>query len=317
MHGRSAEMSCCSSIGRSHHSHTVEQPRLNAPSSMPRAESAVKIPAGLCRVGTNQPEIQGDGESPQRTKRIQAFFLDALTVTNERFRGFVDATGYVTDAERFGWSYVFRDLLDRPDIWPEDEGVPTWWRRINGASWKHPEGPTSSTDGRKQHPVTHISWNDAVSFASWAGGRLPTEAEWEFAAKGGSADAKFPWGDREPDDHAFTPCNIWQGEFPHRNTETDGFFGTSPSRSFAPNAYGLYNMSGNVWEWCSDSFVRRSLSRSAKQKNKLSRSENERVLKGGSYLCHRSYCYRYRIAARSGRSSDTSAAHTGFRVAYD
>jgi formylglycine-generating enzyme required for sulfatase activity len=181
-----------------------------------------------------------------------------------------------------------------------------WWRAVNGACWRNPEGPGSGVSDRLDHPVVHISWSDAAALARWAGGRLPTEAEWEFAARGGIEDARFPWGSDEPDDVSAIKCNIWQGDFPERNTLRDGFAGTAPVNAFEPNGYGLYNMAGNVWEWCADSFLIRSVSKAAKERNRQSRREEER-----------GYCYRYRIAARTGRSPDTSAGHTGFRIAFD
>jgi formylglycine-generating enzyme required for sulfatase activity len=246
---------------------------------------------------------------------LRPFRLDAHQVTNRRFAAFVAATGYATEAERYGWSYVFHLFLDPAMNLPSPEGTP-WWRKVDGAFWAAPEGPGSSVADRQDHPAVHIAWNDAAAFAAWAAGRLPSEAEWEYAAKGGSAAARFPWGDAEPDDtSAF--CNIWQGDFPRRNTLADGFLGTAPVDAFAPNGFGLFNMSGNAWEWCADPFRVRSLSQAAKRRNAAAAAERERVMKGGSYLCHISYCYRYRIAARSGRSPDTSAGHTGFRVAYD
>ena len=309
-------MSCCVSAKRGDHSTCQGRIDLKIDYRVGQADGAVQIPGGLSYIGTGRPELPGDGEGPQRRTKIRSFSLDRAAVSSGRFREFSLRSGYVTDAERFGWSFVFFAFLKSPDDWPTQEGAPSWWRRVEGASWQNPEGPGSSIEDRIDHPAIHISWNDAMAFARWAGGRLPTEAEWEYAAKGGSSCSKFPWGDRDPDD-GFTPCNIWQGEFPTRNTASDGFVGTAPGMSFEPNAFGLFNMSGNVWEWCSDSFVVRSISRAAKQRNELARTERERVLKGGSYLCHRSYCYRYRIAARTGRSEDTSAGHTGFRVAYD
>lgn len=277
---------------------------------------SVLIVGGMCDIGTPSPHLESDGEGPPRRIRIPSFLLERFAVSNAKFLRFVEKAGYQTDAEKFGWSYVFSGLLENQDSGTIEAGVPAWWRRVAGASWKTPEGLDSSIADRLQHPAIHISWRDAEAYAVWAGGRLPTEAEWECAAKGGKADAKFPWGNREPDDH-FTPCNIWQGDFPAFNSLADGYLGTSPVDSFAPNGFGLFNMCGNVWEWCSDPFLVRSLSRAARQRNVESRKEKERVLKGGSYLCHKSYCYRYRIAARSGRSPDTSAGHTGFRIAYD
>jgi formylglycine-generating enzyme required for sulfatase activity len=241
--------------------------------------------------------------------------MDAHAVTNRRFAAFVAATGHVTEAERFGWSYVFRPFIPAGIAAPAPEGTP-WWGQVQGACWAAPEGPGSSIAERLDHPSVHVAWTDAAAFAAWASGRLPSEAEWEHAAKGGDDTARFPWGAAEPDD-TNGMCNIWQGEFPRRNTQADGWVGTAPVDAYAPNGYGLFNACGNVWEWCADAFRVRSLTGLAKQRNAAAMAERERVMKGGSYLCHRSYCYRYRIAARAGRSPDTSAGHTGFRVAYD
>ncbi len=274
------------------------------------------IPGGICIQGTDTPFFREDGEGPTRRVTLRPFRIDAHAVTNRRFAAFVAATGYRTDAERFGWSFVFHAFLP-PGRSSEAPPEAPWWRKVDGACWSAPEGPDSNVAARLDHPVVHVSWTDAAAFAAWANGRLPTEAEWEHAAKGGNDKARFPWGDAEPDDHSTDLCNIWQGVFPHRNTATDGYIGTAPVESFAPNGFGLFNMCGNVWEWCADSFRVRSLSSVAKVRNRAAQAESERVMKGGSYMCHRSYCYRYRIAARSGRSPDTSAGHTGFRVAYD
>ncbi len=280
------------------------------------AGNVVSLPGGETVVGTSHPVIAADGEGPGRRVKLRPSRIGRYAVTNAEFGAFAKATGYLTDAERFGWSYVFYLLLpeDRR-AGPVPEGT-SWWRVVEGASWHAPEGPDSSVDGRQNHPAVHMSWNDASAFAVWAGGRLPTEAEWEHAARGGLPNPKFPWGDDEPDDETVF-CNIWQGRFPDQNTLRDGYLGAAPVDSFAPNGYGLHNMSGNIWEWCADAFRIRSLSKSAKKRNALAAAENERVVKGGSYLCHRSYCYRYRIAARSGRSPDTSAGNTGFRIAFD
>lgn len=241
--------------------------------------------------------------------------MDAHQVTNARFAAFVAETGYRTEAERHGWSYVFHLFLDAARHDQAPAGTP-WWRKVEGACWHAPEGPGSSIEGRMDHPAVHIAWTDAMAFAAWAGGRLPTEAEWEHAAQGGRRGARFPWGEAEPTDTEVY-CNIWQGRFPQENTLADGYLGTAPVGAFAPNGYGLYNMCGNAWEWCADPFRIRSLSQAAKARNEAAAAERERVMKGGSHLCHISYCYRYRIAARSGRSPDTSAGHTGFRLAYD
>jgi formylglycine-generating enzyme required for sulfatase activity len=275
----------------------------------------VAIPGGAAWIGTDRPALPMDGEGPRRRVMLKPFRMDAHQVTNRRFAAFVAATGYRTEAERYGWSYVFHMFVPDAAKLPAPEGTP-WWRKVDGAHWAAPEGPGSHVDDRQDHPAIHIAWNDAAAFAQWAGGRLPTEAEWEHAAKGGLDDARFPWGEAEPTDTQVF-CNIWQGDFPRRNTAADGFVGTAPVDAFAPNGYGLFNICGNAWEWCADPFRIRSLSRSAKQRNEAAQAERERVMKGGSYLCHVSYCYRYRIAARSGRSPDTSAGHTGFRLAYD
>ncbi|TPG58650.1 formylglycine-generating enzyme family protein [Roseomonas nepalensis] len=308
-----ATASCCAP---NHPRETAGPNRPAAPGGGWDEATVLSIPGGPITVGTDRPELAMDGEGPARRVVLAPFRTDAHAVTNRRFAAFAAATGYRTDAERFGWSYVFHLFLPPGARHEAPEGAP-WWRKVEGAAWACPEGPGSSVEDRRDHPVVHVSWNDAVAFAAWAGGRLPSEAEWECAAKGGNDAARFPWGDTEPDDAATTPCNIWQGRFPQQNTGLDGFTGTAPVDSFAPNGFGLFNACGNVWEWCADPFRVRSLSRHAKARNTAAQAERERVMKGGSYLCHRSYCYRYRIAARSGRSPDTSAGHTGFRLAYN
>ena len=280
------------------------------------AEAAIlTIPGGPATVGTDRPELAMDGEGPARRVVLPPFRVDAHAVTNRRFAAFAAATGYRTDAERFGWSYVFHLFLPPAARHDAPPGA-SWWRKVDGADRAHPEGPGTSAEDRPDHPVVHVSWNDAAAFAAWAGGRLPSEAEWEHAAKGGDDAARYPWGAAEPDETTVLPCNIWQGDFPRRNTGADGFLGTAPADSFAPNGFGLFNACGNVWEWCADAFRIRSLSRAAKVRNAAAQAGRERVIKGGSYLCHRSYCHRYRIAARSGTSPDTSAGHTGFRLVY-
>ncbi len=282
-----------------------------------RPQRRVHLPGGRVRVGTAERLLPQDGESPPRAVRVGPFAIDPLAVTNAWFDAFVHATGYCTEAERFGWSLVFSAVaVDAAAALGADNEF-SWWRRVEGACWQRPEGPHSNLVGRREHPVVHVSWNDAVTFAAWAGGRLPTEAEWEYAAAGGSQGARFPWGNREPDDTDFLPCNIWQGEFPTSNSGRDGFVGTAPADAFAPNGYGIFNMSGNTWEWCADAFRVRSLTRAAKARNQQAERSKERLLKGGSYLCHRSYCYRYRIAARTGAAADSSTGHAGFRLVFD
>ena len=271
-----------------------------------------------CRsfVGTDRPVIIEDGEGPRRPTKLAPFWLEATPVTNERFAAFVAATAYVTEAEQFGWSPVFQGLLS-VDHRPSGSGQASWWVKVDGAAWSTPEGPGSSIADRQRHPVVHVSWADAKAFATWCGGRLPNEAEWEHAARGGLADPRFPWGNEEPDDDKSIHANIWQGQFPNHNTLRDGFLGTSPVRTFAANGAGLYDMIGNVWEWTADPFRVRSLSKQAKARNENASATQEKVLKGGSFLCHLSYCYRYRIAARSALTADSSSSNTGFRVAYN
>jgi formylglycine-generating enzyme required for sulfatase activity len=260
-----------------------------------------------------------DGEGPVHRVSLAAFYIDETTVTNEAFNAFVNATGYKTDAERFGWSFVFEGLLSpaqRHDAAPARVQGSEWWCRVEGASWRHPEGRGSTIKKRWAHPVVHVSWADAVAYATWAGKRLPTEAEWEYAARGGLAQQRFPWGS-ELEPQGRHRMNVWQGTFPTHNTEADGFYGPAPARSFRANGYGLYNMTGNVWEWCWDWFDA-GYYRVSPAENPTGPAHGERrVMRGGSYLCHASYCNRYRTDARSSNTPDSSTGNLGFRCVRD
>jgi formylglycine-generating enzyme required for sulfatase activity len=275
----------------------------------------VLIPGGTALVGTKAPAIRDDGEDPPRHVTVKPFRIGVTTVTNAEFAAFVAATGYVTEAERFGWSFVFH--TDVPEAVGDTLGIDglEWWRRVEGATWRAPNGPGTEAAAPPDHPVTQVSWNDATAFARWVGGRLPTEAEWEHAARGGLGDVAYPWGSTAPSDTENYLCNIWQGHFPYTNTGADGWLTTAPARSFEPNGYGLYNVVGNVWEWTAEPFRIRSLKKKVKQR--LAGMKGYKLSKGGSFLCHRSYCFRYRIAARSGNSPDSAAPHHGFRMVWD
>ncbi|WP_253279933.1 formylglycine-generating enzyme family protein [Phaeobacter sp. 11ANDIMAR09] len=279
------------------------------------APDAVLIPGGASLLGTQNPQIPDDGEDPMRKTRIKPFRMGATSVTNAQFKAFVEATGYVTEAERFGWSFVFWAQV--PESLGATQGVIDieWWRRVDGANWRDINGPgTMAEHWHPDHPVVQVSWNDARAYADWVGGRLPTEAEWEHAARGGMGDVRFPWGDQEPNDTDFQPCNIWQGRFPEVNTAKDGFAATAPAQFYDPNGYGLYNLVGNVWEWTAEAYRIKSLKKHVRQR--LAGMKGYKLSKGGSFLCHKSYCYRYRIAARSGTSPDSATTHQGFRVVW-
>lgn len=291
-----------------------------APSKRNRTQhESIFIKGGSFFMGTNDKEgYPEDGEGPVRKITVDSFYMDAHTVTNQEFKEFVEDTGYVTEAEQFGWSFVFYHFVsDRTKriVRQAAPGTP-WWLVVPGASWKHPEGPDSTIENRMDHPVVHVSWNDAQAYCEWAGKRLPTEAEWEYAARGGLEKKKFPWGD-ELTPNGKHMCNVWQGEFPKINTKEDGYAGTAPAKSFPPNQYGLYNMVGNVWEWCSDWFARSVRARGGRRNPKGPKKGEFRVMRGGSYLCHQSYCNRYRVAARTKNTPDSSSGNIGFRCVMD
>ena len=265
-------------------------------------------------MGTDAPTFPADGEGPVREVQLAPFWIEPYAVTNEQFGRFVKETRYQTEAERFGWSFVFYQFL--PDDFPPTQAVPAapWWRQVFGADWQHPEGPQSTVNDRTNHPVVHVSWNDAVIYANWTRKRLPTEAEWEYAARGGRVQKLYPWGDRLVPNKKHR-CNTWQGTFPTNNTQKDGYAGTAPVDAFEPNGYGLFNMTGNTWEWCSDWFSAEHEQERPLVNPKGPATGTGKVTKGGSYLCHASYCNRYRVAARTQNTPDSSTGHMGFRLA--
>lgn len=304
----------------------------------------VWVSGGEFMMGSEGEEARDDEKPPHRV-RVEGFWIDATPVTNRQFREFVEATGYVTTAEK---APSLEEIMAQvppgtPPPAPEDlvaaslvftppKGpVPLnnhmrWWDWVPGANWQHPNGPKSSIEGKDDHPVVQISWFDAVAYAEWAGKRLPTEAEWEYAARGGSEKGTYVWGSEEFSETE-PQANIWQGAFPHASTKEGGSYGTTPVRTYSPNPYGLYDMAGNVWEWCSD-WYKAGYYETEKEKgvsvNPQGASTSfdpgepyakKRVHRGGSFLCHASYCKGYRITARMKTCPDTGLNHLGFRCA--
>jgi formylglycine-generating enzyme required for sulfatase activity len=277
----------------------------------------VNLSGGAFMMGTDgRYGYPADGEGPAHEVVLSPFRIARDAVKNEQFSRFVTATGHRTEAESFGWSFVFAGFL--PEDFPPTHAVAAapWWRQVEGADWAHPEGPESSWEGRANHPVVHVSWNDAQAFCAWSGTRLPSEAEWEYAARGGSAGNRFPWGE-ELEPGGEHQMNVFQGTFPDENTCADGYAGTAPVGSFPANGFGLHDATGNVWEWTADWFDPGYYARSPGENPPGPETGELRVMRGGSYLCHASYCNRYRVDSRSGNSPDASTGNLSFRVARD
>lgn len=289
-----------------------ERVSVTTPASRP--PGMVLIPSGEFLMGNGRGDgYPQDGETPVHRVRVDPFWLDATAVSNDRFAAFVTATGYVTDAERFDWSFVFAGFLPGGTLQTRAAAAP-WWRQVFGATWRHPEGPDSDLRARGDHPVVHISWHDAQAFYAWSGTRLPAEAEWELAARGGLSGRRYPWGD-ELNPGGKHRMNVWQGKFPTKDTAADGHHGPAPVGAFVSNAFGLFNMTGNVWEWCQDWFDAAYYAVSPEATPTGPDTGTHRVMRGGSYLCHRSYCQRYRVDARSSNTPDSSIGNLGFRCA--
>ncbi len=317
-------------------------------------EGMVLIPSGEFVMGGKSDQAEPD-ELPRHKVKVSSFYMDATEVTNEQFNEFVEATGYITVAERdIDWnqlkqnvppgtpkpadsllkagSLVFKGTKGPVDL----NDLSQWWEWTIGANWRHPFGPESDLEGKMDHPVVHICYDDALAYAKWAGKRLPTEAEWEWASLGGLEDPKYPWGN-DPIEESADKANFWQGTFPFRNIEEDKYYYTAPVRSYPANGYGLYDMAGNVWEWCADKYNHWAYKQEARAESKTKEERNisvdpkgpknfydptdpygeKFVLRGGSYLCSDTYCSGYRVARRMRNTRDTGMGHLGFRCARD
>jgi formylglycine-generating enzyme len=298
-------------------------PRADRAADRADRDSMIWIPGGSFVMGSNKFYRE---ERPARGETVAGFWIDPHPVTNAEFCRFVRATGYRTTSEREPDSAMYPDadpslLVPGSSVFTKPGGpvglrdYRAWWAYVPGANWRHPEGPQSNIDDRSDHPVVHVSFEDVAAYAAWAGKQLPTEAEWEFAARGGLDDATYAWGEEfAPQGQAM--ANTWQGRFPFENLAEDGYEGTSPVGAFPANGFGLYDMIGNVWEWTASAYA---LPRAADEKPSCCQSKPgddrlaSRVVKGGSHLCAPNYCLRYRPAARQGQTQDTSTTHIGFR----
>ncbi|WP_100010045.1 formylglycine-generating enzyme family protein [Lentibacillus sediminis] len=317
MHEKQMSKSPCCAISRGSavkdiSKKSTQNPIIEKSDAVKFEEKMVYLPGGEFLMGTEDKEgFPADEEGPVKKRTIKPFYIDRAEVSNREFKQFIEETNYKTDAEKYGWSFVFYKFLSGEQLKNAQQlqGTP-WWFAVKEAYWYQPEGRGSNIETRMEHPVIHVSWNDAKAFCEWAGKRLPLEKEWEFAARGGLEQKKYPWGDElHPNGEHY--CNIWQGDFPRTNLKNDGYLGTAPVESFPVNGYGLYNMSGNVWEWCSDWFDKSvNLSPTVDP-------QTPKTMRGGSYLCHYSYCNRYRVAARSSNTKDSSTGNLGFRCVRD
>jgi len=281
-----------------------------------------RLDGGRFLMGSESPESwPADGEGPVREVELRPFWMDACAVTNRQFLEFVTATRYRTEAEEFGWSFVHFSQLtphQRKTLAPFRVQGLEWWFRVDGATWRRPHGTGVDIERLKRwdHPVVHVSHRDAAAYAAWAGKRLPTEAEWEYASRGGLTGKRYPWGDELMPDKKHR-CNIWQGNFPTIDRGEDGFRGTAPVRTYKPNGFGLYQMTGNVWEWVADWFSPHHPRDRVLRDPRGPATGDRRVMRGGSHLCHDSYCNRYRCSARTSNTPDSSTGHMGFRCAAD
>jgi len=338
------ELACCKIDSKSRFLAKADTSNLTVNSA--GTEGMILINGGTFEMGADNSQARPD-EFPKHPVQVNSFWMDIHEVTNAQFKKFVEETGYITVAEKdVDWNVLKTQLppgTPKPHdsllvagsmvFTPPGYKVPLndysqWWTWTKGANWKHPKGPESSIEGIENHPVVHVCYHDAVAYCKWAGKRLPTEAEWEYAARGGLKNNIYPWGD-EHIEKGLPKANSWQGSFPNSNTLIDGFFTTSPARSYSPNGYGLFDMAGNVWEWTSDWYdkdyyktlptnkVTVNPTGPEKSNNSRNQQQKSKTVRGGSFLCNDSYCSSYRVAARMPGEIDSGMSHTGFRCVKD